>query len=156
MSILQSNGKPAAADREVDRRRDDFPALRQEVHGKPLIYFDSAATAQKPQAVLDVLAHYYAEDNANVHRAVHTLSQRATAGSAASFTVRNPGKKYDDRTGVTVSATTSEAKSAMRYESPSGRRSRPSTPLRKKSGRSTSITIRVAKTIEPRTSALAP
>ncbi|MBE9126659.1 MULTISPECIES: cysteine desulfurase [unclassified Coleofasciculus] len=58
--------------------RPDFPILHQEVHGKPLIYFDSAATSQKPVAVLDALRHYYEQDNANVHRGAHTLSVKAT------------------------------------------------------------------------------
>lgn len=60
--------------------RADFPILHQEVHGKPLIYLDNAATSQKPQAVLDALLHYYTRDNANVHRGIHTLSARATDG----------------------------------------------------------------------------
>lgn len=63
---------------DVERVRRDFPILGQKVHGKPLVYLDSAATAQKPQAVLDALSRYYAQDNANVHRGVHTLSERAT------------------------------------------------------------------------------
>jgi cysteine desulfurase / selenocysteine lyase len=58
--------------------RADFPILHQEIHGKPLIYFDNAATSQKPIAVLDAIQHYYEHDNANVHRGVHTLSSRAT------------------------------------------------------------------------------
>lgn len=58
--------------------RSDFPILHQEVNGKPLIYLDSAATSQKPQAILDTLCHYYGHDNANVHRGAHTLSVRAT------------------------------------------------------------------------------
>ena len=61
-----------------DRVRDDFPILHQKVNDNPLIYFDSAASSQKPQAVLDVLQHYYKRDNANVHRGAHTLSGRAT------------------------------------------------------------------------------
>jgi cysteine desulfurase / selenocysteine lyase len=56
----------------------DFPILRQEVHGKPLVYLDNAATSQKPVQMLDALRHYYELDNANVHRGVHTLSARAT------------------------------------------------------------------------------
>ena len=56
----------------------DFPILGQEVHGQPLIYFDNAATTQKPRAVLDALQHYYEDDNANVHRGLHELSSRAT------------------------------------------------------------------------------
>jgi cysteine desulfurase/selenocysteine lyase len=63
---------------DVQRVRRDFPALRQEVHGHPLVYFDNAATAQKPRAVLDALQLYYAHDSANVHRGVHQLSERAT------------------------------------------------------------------------------
>ncbi|MGK7874530.1 MAG: SufS family cysteine desulfurase [Xenococcaceae cyanobacterium] len=58
--------------------RPDFPILHQEVHGKPLIYFDNAATSQKPRVVLDTLRHYYEYDNANVHRGAHSLSIRAT------------------------------------------------------------------------------
>ena len=58
--------------------RAQFPILHQEVHGKPLVYLDSAATSQKPQCVLDAVAHYYAHDNANVHRGIHALAARAT------------------------------------------------------------------------------
>ncbi len=60
--------------------RSDFPILHQQIHGKPLVYLDNAATSQKPIAVLDALRHYYEHDNANVHRGVHTLSSRATDG----------------------------------------------------------------------------
>jgi cysteine desulfurase/selenocysteine lyase len=58
--------------------REDFPILREQVHGHPLIYFDNAATSQKPRAVLDALRHYYEHENANVHRGLHELSSRAT------------------------------------------------------------------------------
>lgn len=58
--------------------RADFPILHQEVNGHPLIYFDNAATSQKPTVVLESLQHYYQRDNANVHRGIHTLSARAT------------------------------------------------------------------------------
>ncbi len=58
--------------------RADFPILDQQVHGKPLIYFDNAATSQKPRAVIDALVHYYERDNANVHRGIHELSNRST------------------------------------------------------------------------------
>src|SRR5438128_1113467 len=58
--------------------REDFPILRERAHGHPLIYFDSAATSQKPQAVLDALRNYYEHNNANVHRGLHELSSRAT------------------------------------------------------------------------------
>src|SRR3984957_14116884 len=63
--------------------RKDFPILHQEVHGKPLVYFDNAATSQKPRAVIDALVHYYEYDNSNVHRGIHELSNRATAGFEA-------------------------------------------------------------------------
>src|SRR5437016_8038690 len=63
--------------------RDDFPILDQKVHGQPLIYFDNAATTQKPRMVLEALRHYYEHDNANVHRGIHELSNRATAGFEA-------------------------------------------------------------------------
>ena len=58
--------------------RKEFPILDQEMHGKPLVYLDNAATTQKPQAVIDAIVHYYGQINSNVHRGVHTLSQRAT------------------------------------------------------------------------------
>jgi cysteine desulfurase / selenocysteine lyase len=63
---------------EVQTVRAEFPILRQEVHGHPLVYLDNAATTQKPQVVLDTVLRYYACDNANVHRAAHQLSERAT------------------------------------------------------------------------------
>ncbi len=64
---------------DVAAIRAQFPTLQQQVHGKPLVYLDNAATTHKPQAVLDALDHYYRLDNSNVHRGVHTLSERATA-----------------------------------------------------------------------------
>lgn len=63
---------------DVMSLRKDFPILQQTVHGKPLIYLDSAATSQKPQVVIDALVKYYQEYNSNVHRGVHTLSEKAT------------------------------------------------------------------------------
>jgi len=60
--------------------RKDFPVLDQQVNGRTLIYFDNGATTQKPRAVLDALRNYYEHDNANVHRGIHELSNRATAG----------------------------------------------------------------------------
>src|SRR5256885_13970383 len=60
--------------------RADFPILHQKVHGHPLIYFDNAATTQKPRVVIGALRNYYERDNANVHRGIHELSNRATAG----------------------------------------------------------------------------
>jgi len=66
--------------------RSDFPILDQQVHGKPLIYFDNAATSQKPRAVIDAIVHYYEHDNANVHRGIHELSNRATTAYEAART----------------------------------------------------------------------
>ena len=63
---------------DVSKIRADFPVLHQKVNGKPLVYMDTGATSQKPQSVIDALVRYYTEDNSNVHRGVHTLSQRAT------------------------------------------------------------------------------
>jgi cysteine desulfurase / selenocysteine lyase len=71
--------------------REDFPILHQQVHGYPLVYLDNAATSQKPRAVIDTLRRYYEQDNSNVHRGIHELSNRATAafeaarGRAATF-----------------------------------------------------------------------
>jgi len=63
---------------DIDSVRRDFPILREKVHGKPLAWFDNAATTQKPQAVIDALSHFYAHDNSNIHRGAHTLAARAT------------------------------------------------------------------------------
>ncbi len=76
-SRLRSGGRPEPFD--VERIRRDFPILAQKAHGKPLVYLDNAATAQKPRAVIDAMSRYYERDNANVHRGVHLLSERATA-----------------------------------------------------------------------------
>jgi cysteine desulfurase/selenocysteine lyase len=63
---------------DVHRIRRDFPILHQQVHGKPLVYLDNAATTQKPLAVIEAISDYYRHDNSNIHRGVHTLSERAT------------------------------------------------------------------------------
>ncbi len=63
---------------DVARIRKDFPILHQAVNGKPLVYLDNGATSQKPQCVIDTVGRYYSHDNANVHRGVHALSERAT------------------------------------------------------------------------------
>lgn len=63
---------------DVARIREDFPILKEMINGKPLVYLDNAATSQKPQVVIDALVNYYMTENSNVHRGVHTLSQRAT------------------------------------------------------------------------------
>ena len=63
---------------DVTSIRQDFPILRQRVHGRPLVYLDNASTTHKPQAVIDRLTRFYVEENANVHRGVHRLSEQAT------------------------------------------------------------------------------
>jgi cysteine desulfurase/selenocysteine lyase len=63
---------------DVERLRKDFPILEREVHGKPLVYFDNAASSQKPTAVLDAVSQYYRTSHSNIHRAVHTLAMEAT------------------------------------------------------------------------------
>jgi cysteine desulfurase/selenocysteine lyase len=65
-------------DFDVDSIRRDFPILHQSINGKPLVFLDNAASSQRPQEVIDAMSHYYERDHANVHRGVHTLSQRAT------------------------------------------------------------------------------
>ena len=62
----------------VERIREDFPILKQQVHGKPLVYLDSAATSQKPKVVIDTVTQYYLAENSNVHRGIHFLSEQAT------------------------------------------------------------------------------
>jgi cysteine desulfurase / selenocysteine lyase len=69
---------PAATSLDVTAIREDFPILAQQVHGKPLIYLDNAATSQKPKCVIEALTHFYLMDNANIHRGVHQLSERST------------------------------------------------------------------------------
>jgi cysteine desulfurase/selenocysteine lyase len=82
VTTLRGQNQTAQADAlgaiDVERIRQDFPILHQEINGKPLVYLDNAATTQKPQVVIDAIVNYYVKNNANVHRGVHTLSQRAT------------------------------------------------------------------------------
>jgi cysteine desulfurase/selenocysteine lyase len=76
-AISQTINTPVSFD--VARVREDFPILKQKIHGKPLVYFDNGATSQKPQVVIDSLARYYSAENSNIHRGVHALSEQATA-----------------------------------------------------------------------------
>lgn len=64
---------------DIDAIRAQFPILKREVNGKPLVYLDNGATSQKPQSVIDAISHYYEYENSNIHRGVHTLSQEATS-----------------------------------------------------------------------------
>ncbi len=68
---------------QVETIRDDFPILHQEINGKPLVYFDNAATTQKPLQVIEAIGQYYLDINANIHRGIHTLAERATASYEA-------------------------------------------------------------------------
>jgi cysteine desulfurase/selenocysteine lyase len=77
MAVLSEQKKKPVAFNAL-KYREDFPILAQKVHGEPLIYFDNAATTQKPQVVIEVLNRYYSFENANIHRGIHYLSQKAT------------------------------------------------------------------------------
>jgi cysteine desulfurase / selenocysteine lyase len=92
---------------DVERVRGDFPILDQQVHGYPLAYLDNAATTQKPHAVLETLDYYYRHDNANVHRGVHALAERATGDyEAARESVRRFINARSSREIVFVRGTT--------------------------------------------------
>ena len=69
---------PSATSLDITAVRKDFPILASQVHGKPLVYLDNAATSQKPSCVIDALTRFYQLDNANIHRGVHQLSERST------------------------------------------------------------------------------
>jgi cysteine desulfurase/selenocysteine lyase len=92
---------------DVARVREDFPILKQQVYGKPLVYLDNAATSQKPQVVIDTLLRYYTTENANVHRGVHSLSQQATQDyEDARAKVRRLLNAAEDREVIFVRGTT--------------------------------------------------
>jgi cysteine desulfurase / selenocysteine lyase len=92
---------------DVEAIRRDFPILHQNINGKPLVYLDSAASSQRPQAVIDAISRYYEHDHANVHRGVHALSQRATdAYEGARDVVRRFINARDTREIVFVRGTT--------------------------------------------------
>lgn len=78
MMVVKSIAEKSNEQWDVERIRNDFPILKQLAHGHPLVYFDNAATTQKPQSVIDALTNYYSETNANIHRGIHLFSERAT------------------------------------------------------------------------------
>src|SRR4030095_1580209 len=78
MSAPLGPGRPRSVNFDVARIRRAFPIVNKQVSGKPLVYLDNAASSQRPRAVIEAIDHYYEHDHANVHRGVHTLSQRAT------------------------------------------------------------------------------
>ncbi|HKY33607.1 MAG TPA: cysteine desulfurase [Candidatus Polarisedimenticolia bacterium] len=100
-------GRARAAAFDAARVRRDFPILRQKVHGKPLVYLDNAATTHKPRQVIEAMNRFYLEDNSNIHRGLHELSQRATA---AYEEVRSKVRRFvnaaEDREIVFVRGTT--------------------------------------------------
>ncbi|HET8948168.1 MAG TPA: cysteine desulfurase [Candidatus Polarisedimenticolia bacterium] len=111
--LAENAGGPRSAaalarDLDVPAIREDFPILRQTVRGgKPLAYLDNAATAQKPRAVIDAISRYYTQTNANVHRGLHELSERATAAyEGARATVRRTLGAAEDREIIFVRGTT--------------------------------------------------
>ena len=83
LRMPSSSGQVALRERrsdlDIERVRADFPILYRKVHGRDLVYLDNAATSQKPKVVLEAITGYYERDNANIHRGVHYLSERATA-----------------------------------------------------------------------------
>ena len=81
MSAPAERVKPARFDAEAIAK--EFPILARKIHGKPLVYLDSAASSQKPAAVIEAISHYYETTHANVHRGVHTLAEEATAAYEA-------------------------------------------------------------------------
>src|ERR1035437_6975062 len=76
--------KPTSIALNIGAIRQRFPILNRIVKNKPLVYFDNAATTQKPQSVIDAISHYYSNYNANIHRGVHSLAEEATAAYEAS------------------------------------------------------------------------
>jgi len=105
--MITSALQKQTAEFNVEKYRADFPTLQQQVSGCALSYLDNGASTQKPQAVIDTIANFYANDNANVHRGIHTLSQRATdLFEAARVTVRNFINANSDAEVIFTSGTT--------------------------------------------------
>jgi cysteine desulfurase/selenocysteine lyase len=94
---------------DVERIRADFPALHQEAHGRPLVYLDNAATTQKPRQVIEAVTGFYERDCANVHRGVHTLSQRATVAYEQARTTIKAHLGADDSREIVFTRGTTEA-----------------------------------------------
>ena len=109
MSSASSLGPAGRNLYDVHARRRDFPILHQEVRGRPLVYLDNGATSQKPRAVIEALRHYYENDNSNVHRGVHALSERATRDFEAARDEVATFVNAPDRRGVVFVRGTTEA-----------------------------------------------
>ena len=105
--MLAAEAKYPANRLDVARIREDFPILKQKVNGRPLVYLDNAATSQKPRQVIDAISRFYSEDYSNIHRGVHTLSQRSTLAYEA---VRSKVQRFihaaEDREIIFVRGTT--------------------------------------------------
>jgi cysteine desulfurase / selenocysteine lyase len=103
--LAPQNRRPAPLD--VARIREDFPILKQQVCGRPLVYLDNAATSQKPRQVIEAISRFYSEDYSNIHRGVHTLSQRSTqAYEAVRTKVQQLIHAAEDREIIFVRGTT--------------------------------------------------
>ncbi len=100
MSTVSTEVRGVADDLDVSRIRADYPILSREVHGRPLVYLDNAATTQKPQAVIDAISHYYAFENANIHRGVHLLSESATEAYEAARQTAQHFLNAEDRSEI--------------------------------------------------------
>ncbi len=100
---------------DVESIRAQFPALHQEIHGRPLVYLDNAATTQKPQVVIDAVRGFYERDCSNVHRGVHALSQRATVAFESSRTVIKDHIGARDSREVVFTRSTTEAINLVAY-----------------------------------------
>ncbi|MCH8087031.1 MAG: aminotransferase class V-fold PLP-dependent enzyme, partial [Chloroflexi bacterium] len=106
IEVPEGLGKPLD-ERSVQKLREDFPILKQLVHGKPLVYLDNAATSQKPRQVIDAITNYYESYNSNVHRGLHALSEQATqAYEGARGIVRSFLNAAEDREIIFVKGTT--------------------------------------------------
>ena len=100
---------------DTKKIRADFPILKRKIHGKPLIYFDNAATSQKPRQVIEAISNYYENNNANVHRGVHKLSEEATeAFEAARKKIANFVNAGDSRQ-IVFTANATEAVNLVAY-----------------------------------------
>lgn len=106
----------AAADTlNVDLIRRDFPILRQQISGHPLVYLDNGASTQKPQSVIDTISYFYENDNANVHRGIHALSQRATDSFEAARTTVRKFINAESDTEIIFTSGTTEAINLLAY-----------------------------------------
>ena len=106
-TVVDSHRSGTRASFDAERYRKDFPILNEKIYGKPLVYLDNAATTQKPKPVIEALDRYYSAGNANIHRGIHYLSQKATdAYDDARTTIQQFLHARDSREIVFVRGTT--------------------------------------------------